>query len=93
MSNTLEIGHGLKLNFTREAAKTLPSDIWIWFTGSDGKSAGISVAALAEKTGTIIGEGLRSWASDRINDHMAAKIAAEDGAREREDNSQFGVGA
>jgi hypothetical protein len=93
MTTTLEIRHGLKLNFTKKEGETLPSDVWICFTGSDGKSASISIAAYAQKTGPVTGGALRSWASDRINDYMAAKIAAEDAAREREDNSQFGVGA
>lgn len=92
MSNRIDIGYGLALNFTCRAGETSPSDVWIQLHGSDGKSAAISIAAEAERTGNIIGGGLRSWASDRIEEHMAAKIAEEDAARERSDNGQFGVG-
>lgn len=93
MTNRIDIGHGLALNFTRKEGETVPSDVWVQFWGSDGKSAAISIAAEAERTGHIIGAGLRSWASDRINEYMAEKIAAEDAAREKSDNGQFGVGA
>jgi len=93
MTNAMNIGHGLRLNFTRKEGETVPSDVWIQFWGEDGKSAAISIAAEAERTGNIIGAGLRSWASDRINEHMAAKIADEDAKRERDDSGQFGVGA
>jgi hypothetical protein len=93
MSNRIEIGHGLALNFTSKEGETVPSDVWVQFWGEDGKSAAISIAAEAERTGRIIGAGLRSWASDRINEYMAAKIAEEDAQRERDDNGQFGVGA
>lgn len=93
MSNRIDIGHGLVLNFTRKAGETAPSDVWIQFWGSDGKSAAISIAAQIERTGNVIGAGLQSWASDRIVQHMAAIIAAEDAEREKSDNGQFGVGA
>lgn len=93
MSNTIDIGHGLRLNFTCKTGETVPSDVWIQFCGDDGRSAAISVAAEAERTGPVIGGGLRSWASDRIDEYMAAKIADEDAAREKADNGQFGVGA
>lgn len=75
MPNRIDIGHGLALNFTRREGETTPSDVWLQFWGSDGKSAAISIAAEAERTGNIIGAGLRSWASDRINEHMAEKPA------------------
>jgi hypothetical protein len=71
MTNRIDIGHGLALNFTSKADETVPSDVWLQFRGSDGKSAAISVAAAAERTGPIIAGGLRSWASDRINEHLA----------------------
>lgn len=71
MNNRIEIGHGLALNFTSVSGSTVPSDVWIQFWGEDGKSAAISIAAEANKTGAIIGAGLRSWASDRINEYMA----------------------
>jgi len=93
MRNRIYIGHGLSLNFTRKDGETIPSDVWVQFWGDDGKSAAISIAAAAEQTGRVIGAGLRSWASDRINEYMAAKIAEEDAQRERDDNGQFGVGA
>jgi hypothetical protein len=93
MSNRIDIGYGLALNFTRKDGETVPSDVWIQFHGEDGKSTAISIAAEADRTGHIIGAGLRSWASDRINEYMTAKIAEEDAKREREDNGQFGVGA
>ncbi len=93
MSNRIDIGHGLVLNFTKKSDEKVPSDVWIQFWGSDGKSAAISIAAEAERTGTIIGAGLRSWASDRINEFWAQKIADEDAAREKSDNGQFGVGS
>lgn len=93
MNNRIDIGHGLALNFTRRSGETVPRDVWIQFHGSDGKSAAISIAAEAEKTGHVIGGGLRSWAGDRIEEHMAAMIAEEDAARERSDNGQFGAGA
>lgn len=93
MNNRIDIGYGLALNFTKREAETVPSDVWLQFRGEDGKSAAISIAAEAERTGHIIGAGLRSWASDRINEHMAAKIAEEDAAQEKSDNGQFGVGA
>lgn len=84
MSNRIEIGHGLVLNFTRKEGEAVPSDVWVQFWGADGKSAAISIAAEAERTGHIIGAGLRSWASDRIHEYMAAKIAEEDAKREWE---------
>ena len=93
MSNRINIGHGLALNFTTKAGEAVPSDVWIQFHGEDGKSAAISIAAEAERTGAIIGGGLRSWASDRINEHMAARIATEEAAEEAAANGQFGVGA
>lgn len=93
MTNTIDIGHGLRLNFTRKAGEAVPSDVWIQFWGDEGKSAAISIAAEAERTGPVIGGGLRSWASDRINEYMAAKIAEEDAAQAKADNGQFGVGA
>lgn len=74
MSNRIDIGHGLALNFTRNEGETIPSDVWIQFSGNDGKSAAISIAAEAERTGSVIGGGLRSWASDRINEHIATEI-------------------
>jgi len=95
MSNVLDLGHGLSLTFTRDATNdnAVPTDVWVNFRGEDGKAASISIAAYVEKTGSIIGGGLRSWASDRINEHMAAKIAEEDAAEERAAHGQFGVGA
>lgn len=70
MTNRIDIGHGLALNFTHKEGETQPSDVWLQFHGSDGKSAAISIAAEAERTGRVIGAGLRSWASDRINEHL-----------------------
>lgn len=67
----VNIGHGITLNFTRKEGEASPSDVWIHLSGGDGKSATISTAAMAERMGGVIGAGLRSWASDRINDHMA----------------------
>jgi len=93
MANRIDIGHGLALNFTTKDGSTLPSDVWVQFWGEDGKSAAISIAAEAERMGGVIGAGLRSWASDRINEHMAEKIAEEEAAAERAANGQFGVGA
>ena len=93
MNNRIEIGHGLALNFTRKEGEAVPSDVWLQFLGEDGKSAAISIAAAAERTGHIIGAGLRSWASDRINEYQAAKIAAEEEAEQRSADGQFGVGA
>src|SRR5215471_8574368 len=60
MANRIELGHGLVLNFTRKDGETVPSDVWVQFWGADGKSAAISIAAEAERTGGIIGAGLRS---------------------------------
>lgn len=93
MTNQLDIGHGMSLTFSKDVGKTVPIDVWINFKGEDGKSASISIAAYAERTGAVIGGGLRSWASDRINEYMAIIIAEEDAAREHADNGQFGVGA
>lgn len=93
MNNRIEIGHGLALQFTTTGGSTVPSDVWIQFQGEDGKAASISIAAMAERSGAIIGGGLRSWAHDRIDQYMAAKIAAEDAAAEKAANGQFGVGA
>lgn len=93
MSNRIEIGHGLALNFTRKDGETVPSDVWIQFCGEDGKSAAISIAAEAERTGAVIGAGLRSWASDRINEYMEAQIAAEEANEAELANGQFGAGA
>lgn len=93
MTNVIDIGYGMRLNFTTTSASTVPSDVWVQFWGDDGKSAAISIAAEAERVGGIIGAGLRSWARDRIDEYMAAKIAAEDAERERQDGGQFGAGA
>jgi hypothetical protein len=91
--NRIDLGHGLALGFTCEESSTVPNDVWVQFHGEDGKSSAISIAAEAERMGGIIGAGLRSWASDRINEYMTAKIAEDDAARECNDNGQFGVGA
>lgn len=93
MSNRIDIGYGLSLSFTRKDGESVPSDVWLQFSGTDGKSAAISIAAEAERTGRIIGAGLRSWASDRIEERMAAKIAEEETKEQRLANAQFGVGA
>ena len=97
MTNQLDIGHGMSLTFTKRSDETVPSDVWVNFKGEDGKSASFSIAAYAKKaaaTGAlIIAAGLRSWASDRINEFWAAKIAEEDAAREASDGGQFGMGA
>ena len=68
-------------------------DVWLHFKAADGMSCGLSIAALAEKSGPLIGKALRSWASDRLEEHDAEKIAAEERMQEITDNSQFGVGA
>lgn len=75
MNNRIEIGHGLVINLTSKEGESIPSDVWLQFYGSDGKSAAVSIAAEAERTGSIIGAGLRSWASDRINELMTAPSA------------------
>lgn len=76
MSNRIEIGHGIALQFSRAETgdgNTTPTDVWVQFSGADGKSASVSIASLAERSGGVIGAGLRSWASDRINEHLAGR--------------------
>ena len=70
--NQIEIGHGLVLKFTWQVGDAVPSDVWVQFYGEDGKSAAISIAAQAERSGSITGAAMRSWASDRINEYIGA---------------------
>ena len=42
------------------------SDVWLNFKSAAGPECSISIAALAERNGHIIGRALKAWASDRI---------------------------
>lgn len=84
--------NGLTIKFTQTSDGK--RDVWLNFVSAeDGKSCSLSVAAMAERSGSIIGAALRGWASDRISEHLAENIAAEDAAQVARDNSQFGAGA
>jgi hypothetical protein len=67
-SSALAIG-GLSLSFHHKSEEIIPSDLWLNFKARDGKSVSYSVAALAERSGHVIGAALRAWAGDRIADH------------------------
>lgn len=83
---------GLSLRFTQTSDGK--RDVWLNFVSvDDGKSCSLSIAAIADRSGSIVGAALRGWASDRINDHLARKIAAEEAAQQIADNGQFGVGS
>lgn len=95
MTNRINIGHGLALNFTREEGEAAPSDVWLQFSAADGRSAVINIAAEGARRGGVIGDSLSSWASDRINDHLAAlkdPVAARKANCERRDRCEEGIG-
>lgn len=77
MSNLVNIGHGMTLGFTKNN-ETGSRDAWLYFKSEDGKSASLSIAALAESRAGIVGMALKEWARDRINERMAELIAEEE---------------
>jgi hypothetical protein len=78
---------GLSINITTH-------DVWLNFKSVAGKSVSLSVAALADRhTGGIIGNALREWASDRVGNYLATKLAEENAKQEHDDNGQFGAGS
>ena len=83
---------GLHIKVTTQP-ESKDRDVWLCFKAENGKSAMISVAALADRQAGIVAAALRGWASDRVGEHDEAAIAAEDAKAEREANGQFGVGA
>ena len=42
------------------------TDVWLNFKSAAGAEASISVAALAERSGPVVGRALRAWAGDTI---------------------------
>ena len=90
MSNYLTLSHGLSLTFTREANGS--QDVWINFKSEEGKAASLSVAAMAERNGTIIGNALKAWALDRLEEYHAEKIKEEEEKEEKLADGQFGAG-
>ena len=62
----VEIGHGLSLHFDRKPGEPAPTDVWLTFKSSRGKTAMISIVAYAGQSGAVIGGALREWAADRI---------------------------
>lgn len=68
-------------------------DVWLHFKSENGKSAMLSVAAMAEKKGGIIGAALRGWAEDRVAEFDASGVEEEARREAEAANGQFGVGA
>lgn len=57
---------GMKLQLNALELSADEHDVWLTFKASDGKIASISIAALAEKHGGIVGAALRQWAADQL---------------------------
>lgn len=89
MSNLQRLADDLTMTFTRN--KSGAYDIWFNFAGVT-KHASISLMALSEKSGAIIGEAIKQWVEVQVEKHCAALIEAEERQQEIDDNSQFGVG-
>jgi hypothetical protein len=86
------LSDNLALKFTSQS-ESKTHDVWLCFKTSTGKHAMLSVAALADRSGHLIGTALREWASERLDEHFTAAIAAEDTAEETRAHDQFGVGS
>lgn len=83
--SNVEIGHGLSLHFDRKPGEPEPTDVWLAFKSSRGKSAMLSVVALSEREGRIIGGALREWAADRILEFGTVSRIASDWPTKPED--------
>jgi hypothetical protein len=53
-------------------------DVWLTFASPSGKSASLSVAALADARGPITGAALREWAADQIEKAKHIHVGPDD---------------